>query len=689
MDRKLYVATFAVPLFILLLLLVTAHAAPTAEAWKNAFRAAEDQYGYGTRYVYSYSFEPYPDDPSKICFYPAIYKYFLSPSGNVTYVWRHGDTIYLNATKLYASTGKVDGTYRYRADHYIEVWNLTNGNPIGGVTYDTMVEPINPFLYNTFSLSWSKVGMQNVTGWHNKSTVTLQSLPSGLAYWFTSNQLSSFDGAGGSITVYSGEYVFWWYSWLELQPPGGGGGSSSYNVPFTISIALINQTEATNFTARVTGSWTAVNDNYWHKIDSQLHSLYSPSMQLNGEIFQINMSTTRIPGLMAGQLLKTKTTSTSCVWSRCYNNYGEYLTGTYLVRAEFWTYSSSDTISYYTVTPSGQTISEPFGRQDFYQGGHIIRSFQALNNQNPSIYSYTVSMGSVSWSIYGYQPVIFEFQYWKLTYLTSSGWQTVYIPSPSFQIQPDKLGIDAKNGVKAEAYFAARPVSTQQPVINLGLGTMYLPGEGIATPWLENMTGWAWNGTWLLNVTELYPVNEHITMILTDGSNVRVVDLPNGSSIKVYLPAGWKGNKYVKSMGQAKVTQIPPDKNTLANTFPAVNVSGQTWYLVALAAWNPYKQPSGYDASCWLANGTTLAVYNLTYTYTFKNGTRVVFKEPVVVSTLKTSAMPIYSYGNLAQPLALQVAGWKCNFSRVLNLDGYTNLNRFMFMNKYLSWAYL
>ncbi|WP_288006617.1 hypothetical protein, partial [Thermofilum sp.] len=70
--------------------------------------------------------------------------------------------------------------------------------------------------------------------------------------------------------------------------------------------------------------------------------------------------------------------------------------------------------------------------------------------------------------------------------------------------------------------------------------------------------------------------------------------------------------------------------------------------------------PSGYDTSCWLSNGTTLAVYNLTYTYTFKNGTRVVFKEPVVVSSLKTSAMPIYSYGNMKQGLSLKVTvKWK------------------------------
>jgi hypothetical protein len=657
MSRRVYVALFAVILLAILLTLATVQALPSGEQWRTGDKPAVDNYGYGTQYTFSGDIT---SDPNHITIVMPNYNTW-SNLNNGSYVWSHGDEFYFNATTLYSTQGKASGTYRLVAYHYIVLYY--NGVAVNYSAVDSYAYPDwNPYLYASFSLTWGSTGMKTVTSWSNDSTVFLKSAQGSYIYLFASNSGASSGGTVGGVTVYSGTYVLKLHSWFQLTTPnsGGGGGGSSYNVPFTISIALINQTEATNFTARVTGSWTGVNDNYWHNIDSQLHSLYSPSMQLNGEIFQINMSTTRIPGLMAGQLLKTKTTSTSCAWSRCYNNYGEYLTGTYLVRAEFWTYSSGDTISYYTVTPSGQTIGEPFGRQDFYQGGHIIRSFQALNSQNPSIYSYTVSMGSVSWSIYGYQPVIFEFQYWKLTYLTSSGWQTAYIPSPSFQIQPDKLGIDAKNGVKAEAYFVARPASTQQPVINLGLGTMYLPGEGISTPWLENMSNWAWNGTWLLNVTELYRVNEHIAMILTDGSNVRVVDLPNGSSIKVYLPAGWKNNPFVKTMGQAKVTQIPPDKNTLAGTFPAVNVSGQTWYLVALAAWNPYKQPSGYDASCWLSNGTTLAVYNLTYTYTFKNGTRAVFKEPVVVSTLKVTAAPDYSIGNLKQDLKLSITvAWK------------------------------
>jgi len=195
-------------------------------------------------------------------------------------------------------------------------------------------------------------------------------------------------------------------------------------------------------------------------------------------------------------------------------------------------------------------------------------------------------------------------------------------------------------------------------VINLGLGTMYLPGEGISTPWLENMSGWSWEGIWTLNVTELYPVKEHLVALLWDGSNVRAVDLLNGTSLEIHLPERWRQSPPVIERGGMKIVQL--NRPEALPVVKNIKVNGKEPYLVALAAWNPYKQPSGYDTSCWLSNGTTLAVYNLTFTYTFRNGTRVVFKEPVVVSTLKTTVAPIYSIGDMKQALILKVTlKWK------------------------------
>jgi hypothetical protein len=190
-------------------------------------------------------------------------------------------------------------------------------------------------------------------------------------------------------------------------------------------------------------------------------------------------------------------------------------------------------------------------------------------------------------------------------------------------------------------------------VVEAGLGTMYLPGEGIATPWLER-ADWAWNGTWILNVTEPYPVKEHIVAILMNSNGgVEVLPLPNGTSLAIQLPERWRQSPPVIERGGMKIVQL-----NFREALPTVKVDGRELYFVALAAWDPYKQ--GYDTSCWLGNGTTLAVYNLTFTYSFENGIRVVFKEPVVVSTLKTTVTPVYSIGELKQGLSLKVtASWK------------------------------
>jgi hypothetical protein len=430
-------------------------------------------------------------------------------------------------------------------------------------------------------------------------------------------------------------------------------------VKYTVNIAVLNQVEAANFTVNMQGSYMNYEQGrpVWRPYMASLHSLYNTSFSVTARTLNATVLTTSIQGYITDKLVDYKPTQTVTPQTGYITTgYGKYLTGPYLVKFHLWIVPAPyGGINYYGRTTSGQWITLPVALTNVgynYYG----KSFQYLNNQQPYILAYTFQNARIEWWIYNASETVYTFSHWQVVYYDGLGKHVLNITDPMLSF-PAPPGIDPNNGITITAYFVAK---TGNPTITINVGTMYLPGEGISTPWLENMSGWSWNGTWLLNVTELYRVNEHIAMVLTDGSNVRVVDLPNGTSIKVYLPAGWKNNKYVKSMGQAKVTQIPPDKDTLAGTFPAVNVSGQTWYLVALAAWNPYKQPSGYDASCWLSNDTTLAVYNLTYTYTFKNGTRVVFKEPVVVSTLKTSAMPIHSYGNMKQPLSLQVTvKWK------------------------------
>jgi hypothetical protein len=319
------------------------------------------------------------------------------------------------------------------------------------------------------------------------------------------------------------------------------------------------------------------------------------------------------------------------------NNWGRYT---------FWKWSDGN-----TQNPRSFTVSSDTTVTAYVYDERLIKvtwSQDAAGHVN--VNGQPVSNGWTSWYRYGTQltlqavPTSGIFKKWQRG--INGGSLADYSTASTITVSVD-------NGYQFKALFDL--------IVTIQLGTMYLPGEGVITPWLEDISNWAWNGTWFFNVTELYRVNEHLVALLTDGSNVKAIDLTNGTRINIYLPSGWKNNPFVKAVGLVKITQIPNDKNTLANTFPAINFSGQTWYLVALAAWNPYKQFSGgYDTSCWLANGTTLAVYNLTYTFTFADGTRAIFKEPVVVSALKTAVAPIYTNGNMKQALALKVTtAWK------------------------------
>ncbi|MCC6059783.1 MAG: hypothetical protein LM563_06030, partial [Thermofilum sp.] len=217
------------------------------------------------------------------------------------------------------------------------------------------------------------------------------------------------------------------------------------------------------------------------------------------------------------------------------------------------------------------------------------------------------------------------------------------------------------NGGQLADYSTANPITVTidngyhfhavfKQVVQLTLSTMYLPGEALPLPWLLKPE-WGWSGTWWVNVTEYYS-GEHLVAVLWDGSEVKVVGLANNTQLPVSLPQGWQYSSCVVEVGGRKLLKL------ISGCLPKVNWSGGEWGLAFLAAWNPYKQ--GYDTSCWLSNGTSLAVYNVTFTYTFQNGTRVTFIQPVVVSTVRVTATPVYSYGDLKQSLSLSITvAWK------------------------------
>ncbi|WP_288104556.1 hypothetical protein [Thermofilum sp.] len=602
-GKALLLATVA----LLLVLIAVQAFALSGDNTGTGSKDAIDERGQGT--TYRYGVLDNPDDPRLIVLGTGYWVAAPLSCGN--YNWTTGDKFSIRLLQPYSYPAYAIGqSYYMVVGHYIYLYiNNKYNKTIGGYAYPLQ----GPF----YSLMYYGASTYEVQSWRNSNIKHLDVVPSNSFYDFQSSSRSE-----GSLTVYSGVFRLIQYTWFTFDLintegcPGDGGGGNPPTPPpppppstATLTLQLYRVDQNGNSLGPASGVQVKVGD-----------STYTTDSQ----------------GRVSVQVQKGSTVSVQVSQTYFNNNWGRYT---------FSKWSDDNTQNPRSFTVSSSTTVTAY----VYDERLVKVTWSPDTAGRVSVNGQPVFNGWTSWYRYGAQltlqavPTSGAFKKWQRG--ANGGQLADYSTS-----NPVTITVD--NGYQFNALFDL--------IVTLQLGTMYLPGEGISTPWLENVSGWAWNGTWTLNVTELYPVKEHIAMILTDGSNVKVVDLPNGTSIKVYLPAGWKNNKYVKPVGQAKVTQIPPDKDTLAGTFPAVNVSGQTWYLVALAAWNPYKQPSGYDTSCWLSNGTTLAVYNLTYTYTFKNGTRVVFKEPVVVSSLKTSAMPIYSYGNMKQGLSLKVTvKWK------------------------------
>gem|GEM_PF-4043826 len=312
-------------------------------------------------------------------------------------------------------------------------------------------------------------------------------------------------------------------------------------------------------------------------------------------------------------------------------------------RYTFWRWSDNSTNNPRSFTVSQDTTVTAYVYDERLlkatwepgDGGHVKVNGAQASNGWTSWYRYgaSVALEAVPDSGAGY-----TFKRWMRG--TNGGSLSDWSTS-----NPVTLTMD--NGYQVHAVF-------QWGVVRMTLGTIFLPGEALPLPWILNARGWGWSGTWLLNVTELYPVKEHIAAALWDGSEVRVVDLVNGTVLSITLPQGWaqQCSSHLVERGGRRVLQLHYP------CLPKLTWEGREWGLAFIAAWNPYK-PS-YDTSCWLANGTTLAVYNITYTYTFQNGTRVVFIQPVAVSTVKVSAEPAYSHGDLKQSLALKATlSWK------------------------------
>jgi len=596
---------FATVALLLVLIAVQAFALSGSNTGTGS-KDAVDERGEGR--TYRYGVLDNPDDPYLIVVYAGYWVSAPLSCGN--YNWTTGDKFSIRLVQPYSYPAYAIGENKYmHVGHEIILYIINENNSktpkvIGAYAF--------PYKGSFYSLTYYGASTQEVQSWRLSTTKHLDVAPTNSYYDFL-----SYSRPEGSLTVYSGVFRLIQYTWFTFDLintdgcPGDGGGGNPPTPPPPPSTATLTL--------------------QLYRVDLNGNSLGPASgaqVSIDGATYTADHTLSVNSG---------STVSVQVLQTYFNNNWGRYT---------FWKWSDGNTQNPRSFTVTSSTTVTAY----VYDERLVKVTWSPDTAGRVSVNGQPVFNGWTNWYRYGAQltlqavPTSGVFKKWQ---------RGVNGGQPADYSTSNPVTVTVDNGYQYNALFDL--------IVTLQLGTVYLPGEGISTPWLENMMGWSWEGIWTLNVTELYPVKEHIAMILTDGSNVKVIDLTNGTSIKVYLPAGWKNNKYVKTVGQAKVTQIPPDRDTLAKTFPSLEFQGQTWYLVALAAWNPYKQfNEGYDTSCWLANGTTLAVYNLTYTYTFKNGTRVVFKEPVVVSALKTSAMPIYSIGDMKQGLSLKVTlKWK------------------------------
>ncbi|MEM0307890.1 MAG: hypothetical protein QXO64_02990 [Thermofilaceae archaeon] len=211
-------------------------------------------------------------------------------------------------------------------------------------------------------------------------------------------------------------------------------------------------------------------------------------------------------------------------------------------------------------------------------------------------------------------------------------------------------------GLSAIAVF--RLAATNQTMLPPGAGMVnpvtYIPGATAGGEERMGRRGW-----WLLTVTHV-PTNKTspseagvdgrawiYALIVNENGSSRWI--PVTGVWRLQLAQDWDPSKHVRDLpGGVKI--IEWNRSTIVG-FPKIQDPQEyrDWYFVTLSAWDPlvYEELGGsYDTSgLWLANGSTLALYNITFAYMGVNGDRVEYAywQPIAVSTLTFRAEAVYT----------------------------------------------
>ncbi|MEM1522719.1 MAG: hypothetical protein QXU69_06815 [Thermofilaceae archaeon] len=211
-------------------------------------------------------------------------------------------------------------------------------------------------------------------------------------------------------------------------------------------------------------------------------------------------------------------------------------------------------------------------------------------------------------------------------------------------------------GLSAIAVF--RLSATNQTMLPPGAGMVnpvtYIPGATMGGEERMGKKGW-----WLMTVTHVPTGKTSPAEAGIDGRAwiYALIVHGNGSSRwvpvagvwRLHLAQDWDPSKHVRDLpGGVKI--IEWNRSTIVG-FPKIldPQEWRDWYFVTLSAWDPlvYEELGGsYDTNgLWLENGTTLALYNITFAYMGVNGDRVEYAywQPIAVSTLTFRADAAYT----------------------------------------------
>lgn len=211
-------------------------------------------------------------------------------------------------------------------------------------------------------------------------------------------------------------------------------------------------------------------------------------------------------------------------------------------------------------------------------------------------------------------------------------------------------------GLSATAVFrfAATNQTVLPPSAAVASPITYVPGT---TPGGEEHMGK--RGWWQLTVTHVVSgktspaeagLRDEKTWIwaLVGHANGSIKWAPVSGVWKLHMERDWDPSKHIRGApGGAKIVEW---NATTLSSFPRIQepLSYRGWRLISLSAWRiaVEEMNQGYDTTgLWLANGSSLALYNVSFAYMGVDGSRVerVFWQPITVSTFRLRAEAVYN----------------------------------------------